>query len=362
MSDPKQAVQMTGRKDIKEWLSSPAMLAEIAKVLPKHITGERMLRVMLTCFLRTPKLAECSRESLTQALMTCSQAGLEPDGRLAHLIPYGTVCQVIFDWKGLVALGLRNGFDSIFADVVCEGDDFEASMVNGVKMIRHVVNWRKPRGDVECVYAVAVMKGVLDYEILTLAESDDLRKRSRAANNGPWVTDTREMRKKGPIRRMSKRWDLLPEIRDVINAEDDTPDIPQPVRMARPIFSLPAPAPEPEAENGNGGAKAPSPETPPPTDATPAAQTPPGGEKPGVSEPTPAKGPLSDVRKLCKIANVGEGEILEYLAAIGTTDGSAGALDEVKGDVLAAVVKDWKAITEKIKATRAGGDTRGGLL
>ena len=106
------------------------MLAEIAKVLPKHITGERMLRVMLTCFLKTPALAQCSRESLTQALMTCSQAGLEPDGRLAHLIPYGKVCQVIFDWTGLVALASRNGI-TVFPDVVYENDVFDAGVENG---------------------------------------------------------------------------------------------------------------------------------------------------------------------------------------------------------------------------------------
>jgi phage recombination protein Bet len=138
-----------------------------------------------------------------------------------------------------------------------------------------------------------------------------------------------------------------------------------PPAMSRPLFSLPSLVPAAEAENGTNGFKEPAQEMTPPSDAIPVEQTPPGAnanDKAGTPEPPAVKSPLADVRKLCKIANIGEGEILEYLAAIGTTDGSAGNLDEVKSDVLAAVVKDWKAVVEKVKAARAGEDTRGGLL
>ena len=56
------------------------------------------------------------------------------------------------------------------------------------------------------------------------------------------------MGKKTVIRRMSKRWDLLPEIRDAIYADDDTPEaIDIPPAFTKPIFSAPAAiaAPEP---------------------------------------------------------------------------------------------------------------------
>ena len=354
MNDPKQAVATTNRKDIKEWLSSPAMLSEIAKVLPKHITGERMLRVMLTCFLKTPKLAECSRESLTQALMTCSQAGLEPDGRLAHLIPYGNTCQVIFDWKGLVSLGLRNGFQSIYADVVFDGDEFEAGVENGVKMLRHRPNWRGDRGEPILFYCVTMKAGVLDYEVMSTAEVDAIRKRSRAGNNGPWVSDPLEMGKKCPIRRMSKRWDLLPEIRDIIYAEDDTPtDIPKEIKMARPIFSPPSlPEPPPPVENGK--APEPAPEPPPASVSEP--------EPPPASAKASGFNPLKAVRNLAKMASVTESEVLEFCASHGMTDGSQGDLDEVPKNILQALADKWPDVAQEIKAARAGGESKGGLL
>jgi len=34
--------------------------------------------------------------------MNCSALGLEPDGRRAHLIPYGRDVQLIVDYKGIV--------------------------------------------------------------------------------------------------------------------------------------------------------------------------------------------------------------------------------------------------------------------
>jgi recombination protein RecT len=359
MSNPQTAVAAPGsRKDIKDWLQSPAMLAEIGKVLPKHITGERMLRVMLTCFLKTPKLAECSRESLTQALMTCSQAGLEPDGRLAHLIPYGTVCQVIFDWKGLVALGLRNGFSSIYADVVFDGDEFDAGVENGVKFLKHRPNWRGERGLPILFYCVAMKAGVLDYEIMSWADTEAIKQRSRAKGSGPWMTDDIEMRKKCPIRRMSKRWDLLPEIRDVILAEDDLPADIAPTRptMARPLFTLPTAAPEP-VDAPPGAEPTPEPEPERPGN---------GGTMTG-SEPTMAldAGKARAVKQLlslCNIDGISAAEIMGWLTATDQSDGSAGGLDELPAELLTKIIAGWAdnkttkapGIKSAIKAARAG--------
>lgn len=364
MTDSKQAVATAARKDVRDLLQSPANLAEMAKVLPKHLTPERMVRVALTAFLKTPKLLECTRESLTQALMVCSQAGLEPDGRLAHLIPYGNVCQVIFDWKGLVALGLRNGFQSIYPDVVYEKDEFEAGVENGIKVLRHRPNWRGERGEPILFYCVTMKGGVLDYEVMSVAEVEAIKQRSRASKAGPWVTDPIEMGKKCPIRRMSKRWDLLPDIRDIIYAEDDTPtDIQQPPKMARPLFSLPSPAPEAStAENGTNGGKAPASETPPPSSAGAGGKaalgakgndihTPP--ESPGAKN---AKTPREGVRACLALSQITPRELLAWCEATGKTDGSQTSIDEIAMEVVKAIQDKWPEVAEQIKSARAGGE------
>lgn len=226
------------KKDIRALIQSQAVKDQIAMVLPKHLTAERMARVACTAIVKTPKLAQCRPESLLQALMLCSQAGLEPDGRNAHLIPYGDQVQVIFDYKGLVALAERNGVECIYADRVCDADNFEAWVQEGEKKLEHKVNWRKARGEAYAYYASCRRNNRLDYEVMTREEIDAIRKRSKASNSGPWVTDYDEMAKKTVLRRMSKRWDLNPEAYEAINADDDTPkDIERASVTTKPLFT-----------------------------------------------------------------------------------------------------------------------------
>lgn len=222
------------KKDIRALLQSEAVHNQLRKVLPKHLTADRMARVMLTACIRTPKLLQCTPESLLQAMMLCSQAGLEPDGRHAHLIPFKDVVQVIFDYKGLIVLAERNGVKNIYADKVCENDVFRAWVEDGVKKLNHEIDFRKPRGVAYAYYASCRRSDMLDYEVMTKDEVDKIRSRSRAANDGPWVSDPDEMSKKTVLRRMSKRWDLSSEVAEIINDDDDTPaDI---AKTKRPAF------------------------------------------------------------------------------------------------------------------------------
>lgn len=342
MSNGTQSL-VQAKRTVTDLINSERARTEIAKVLPKHLTPERMTRVALTATLRNPSLLNCTPESLMNALLVCSQAGLEPDGRLAHLIPYGNVVQVVFDYKGLVTLALRNGAQSVFADKVCEYDEFFAGVVDGNKVLTHKPNWAKPRGTAYCYYALCKRDGQIDWEVMTVEEVQDIRKRSRAANNGPWVTDFDEMAKKTVLRRMSKRWDLLPEIRDIINADDDTPPPFGAVPIARPIFEakaeLPAPEPEPERER-----KEPVPATKPPEPATPEAK--PATEAAGMN-------PLKAVRAHAKMTHIKEGQILNQLAADGTTDGSYGTLEELAlasggKDILQALAEQWPDFVARI--------------
>lgn len=247
------------KRTLRDELNSEPLKLELAKVLPSHITPDRMVRVALTATLKSPALLDCTRESVFSCLLICAQAGLEPDGRLAHLVPFGKTCQVIFDYKGIVTLGLRNGLDAVYADMVCEHDEFDARVIDGIKKINHSVNWKKPRGAAYAYYAVTQRKGIIDFEIMTVDEVKRIKARSRAGNNGPWITDEPEMSKKTVLRRMSKRWDLIPEIGALINADFDTPEFEPTVQTSRPIFKTeaidvptepvtetPPPAPEPE--------------------------------------------------------------------------------------------------------------------
>ncbi len=216
---PPPSRQTEKKRDIRELIQSDSVKAQIALVLPKHLTADRMARVTLTACIKTPKLLECSPESLLQALMLCSQAGLEPDGRNAHLIPYGNVVTVIFDWKGLVALARRNGVENIAADIVCENDTFEFFRNASGLQFKHEINYRKARGPMFCAFCIWKDGDQFDGEVMTKEEIDGIRKRSKAGNSGPWVTDYNEMAKKTVVRRASKKWPLDAEIAEAAMIE-----------------------------------------------------------------------------------------------------------------------------------------------
>ncbi len=90
-------------------LNGPNFQQALAKSLPRHLNADRFVRIALTAFNKTPKLRECTQESLFSCLLDLSMLGLEPDGRRAHLIPYGKACTLIVDYKGIVDLVLRSG-------------------------------------------------------------------------------------------------------------------------------------------------------------------------------------------------------------------------------------------------------------
>ena len=235
--------------DIRGLIASDTFKSQVAMSLPTHMQPDRFARVALTALTRTPKLQDCTRESLLRCLMDCSSLGLEPDGRHAHLIPYGKDCTLVIDYKGLMALARRSGDVAIWrAELVKEHDAF--AWENG--KVEHNINWREDRGKAQCVYSYVRFKdGAEDWEVMTLAEVEAIRKRSRAGSSGPWVTDFDEMAKKTVIRRHSKRLTLSPEFMDALEKDDDKIEernvTPRNVSASAP--ALFAPTPEPETES-----------------------------------------------------------------------------------------------------------------
>ena len=207
------------KQDIRGLITSEQMRGKIAEVLPKYVTAEQMTRVMVGTIARVPKLADCTPASLLNALMLCAQAGLLPDGRNAHLIPYGSTVQVIFDYKGLVQIAERNGVQNIRAIAVHEKDVFEYGMEGANVTFKWKPDFIGDRGKLVAFAATCIRDGNADVEIMTKAEVDAIRKRSKASSSGPWVTDYAEMGKKTVLRRMAKRWPLSPEQSAAIETE-----------------------------------------------------------------------------------------------------------------------------------------------
>jgi len=222
---------------LKELISGDKFKEQVALALPKHMTPERFTRIALTAITRTPKLQDCSQASLFKCLLDLSAAGLEPDGRRAYLIPYGNECTLILSYMGMIELVRRSGdVVSIRSELVCENDEF--TWENG--KIVHKVEWRKPRGEIQAVYAEAVLRsGETQTATMTKDEVDAIRKRSRSGSSGPWVTDYGEMAKKTSLRRLCKLLPLSPEVAEHIERDQDVREI-EVVSVPKATLKLPS--------------------------------------------------------------------------------------------------------------------------
>lgn len=184
----------------------------IQAVMPKHMSSERMYQIALSAINTTPKLAECSPASILSCVMKCSALGLEPSavdglGR-AYILPYrskkGMQAQLIIGYKGMIDLARRSGqIKSISARAVYEGDTFEYEFGLN-ETLRHIPASREhaPGEKPTHVYMIAHFNDGGHYmDVMTFQEVEAVRKRSKAADSGPWVTDYEAMSKKTVIRR-----------------------------------------------------------------------------------------------------------------------------------------------------------------
>lgn len=242
------AAQRNTKKTVADWLQSDQFKAQVGAALPQHLTPERFVRLSLNALMRTPKLAECTQESIFKCMLDLSAMGLEPDGRRAHLIPFKRNyqvngkwfnemnCQLIIDYKGLVELAYRSGqISNIHADVVCENDEFDYD--RGL-VLAHRPNFKGKRGDPYCYYCRVVFKdGSETAAVMTIDEIEFIRSKSKAKDDGPWVEFYSEMAKKTVFRRLSKWIPLSAEFRDAIDRDEDTVEV-VPERRGRVVQGL----------------------------------------------------------------------------------------------------------------------------
>jgi recombination protein RecT len=227
MSDqPASNITTTGHKTFRDMITAPAYQAQIAAALPKGLSPERMTRVVLTAINKTPKLLDCSKESIWESVLNCAALGLFPDalGR-AYLVPYKGKCQLIIGYKGLIDLAYRSErIASINLVIVREGDEFERLPMESPP-IRHKIIEAADGGFRKAThfYSVVYLKGCAmpSIDVMTLREVNEIRARSMSANSGPWVTDFEEMAKKTVFRRHAK---VLPMSSELVQAMTDDAD------------------------------------------------------------------------------------------------------------------------------------------
>lgn len=195
-------------KDVQGMLRDPRIQAEISTALPGHIKPERLARIALTEFRKTPQLAKCNPHSFLGAVIQCAQLGLEPGSGLGHayLLPFKQEVQFIIGYRGMIDLARRSGqIVSLQAHAVFEGDHFDFAYGLDERLEHVPTSNMESRGGLIAVYAVAKLKGGgHQVEVMWKSEVDQIRSQSKAGNSGPWQSHYEEMAKKTVIRRLFK--------------------------------------------------------------------------------------------------------------------------------------------------------------
>lgn len=401
---PSRAVQTKSPLDAimaKLAKDNEATKQEIALVLPKGSDVDRILSEARLYIMASPnrdKLLACTPVSILTGIKKAASCGLALDGRNCHLVPYGNVCQFQLDYKGLIVLVKRNKTIAlVFSELVYENDTFRVWVDEGGKHLMHEPNYRGDRGELLGVYTFSKdTNGEIDWEYMTIDQVDAVRQRSRAKDSGPWVTDTHEMVRKTPLRRISKRWDLDPVALRALEDDDDAIDVettgvttdappqsqmfapaPPPKALPKPAVvretkAAPQPDPEPEPQ--------PEPEKAPEPAQTPKQASPEAKGAPLVLEPQPVGGPvkpkaaagkaqvdyLKSLKAKAEASGVDEHEIVAYMRSIGILkDDTARSLDEVhviNGSAIRAVCIGWDGALEVIRPEGAAEGAAEGVV
>lgn len=239
-------------------------------VIPASLKGEadRLLhRAVLTFSRGSVKLQSCTIKSFVQCIVDAAEVGLAIDGKLGYPVPYN--CKVVDKnnverWEmqakfipsyiGLYMVARRSGqVKHCAADLVYTNDSFVVGRDGPRVFLEHrPPAFGEERGKLLGAYSVIEFPdGDWTYATMTVAELELIRARSKAANDGPWVTDRNEMYKKTVLRRGLKLYCSDPGFVLAIQHDDedfedrggeaDDPRVVDEPAKARSVHRLPPP-------------------------------------------------------------------------------------------------------------------------
>lgn len=166
-----------------------------------YIKPARMCAIVKSLYL-TPKtydseknLQDCTPQSIINAMLKCSQWGLEPGNDLVYLNPYGGVCKAQLGYRGKIELCSRIGI-RLIAQNVFENDDFAYGFGNR-KFFKHNPKWPE-KGLHKGSYSYATFEdGDFDFHVLTREEMQV--NRNAAKTDKAWKTNELAMYRKTAI-------------------------------------------------------------------------------------------------------------------------------------------------------------------
>jgi recombination protein RecT len=198
--------------------------------------ADRMYKRAIFYIANKKELWACTPKSLADCILAAGELGLCLDGKVAHAVKFNNkikgqqgepdkwvaIATMMADYKGILAVARRH---NIIVDAYCEhvytNDVFERSLVNGVWDLQYMPA-KGDRGEYLGTFCCLVFPGNrFSVTYMTDAEIEHIRNKSKAKDDGPWVTDKPEMRRKTVFRRGLKVYVDDPEVLMLLDADDE---------------------------------------------------------------------------------------------------------------------------------------------
>lgn len=186
-------------------------LNSVSEALPKDFNKSRFVQNALALINDNPQLQKYNQSQLIAGLLKGAYLGLDFYSKECYLVPYGNQLNYQTDYRGAKKLAKKYSIrpiKDIYAKLVREGDLFEETIENGEQTFNF-----KPKafndGKVIGAFAVVLYKdGGMSYETMSLADLENTRSASKAANSPAWKKFTGEMYKKTVLHRLCKHIEL----------------------------------------------------------------------------------------------------------------------------------------------------------
>lgn len=210
--------------------------AAFEAAVPSGVSPEKLLKVALNAYSRTPELWECSTDSVYSCIQQAGSLGLEVNGPLGHAylvarwnkVINGKEATLMIGYKGYLELARRGGeVDHVDVRVVYEGDVFEVlEDENGTHLTHKPSITRRADAAIRAAYSRVRLKSGTTSLNMMIAADIERRKDKGNAKSDMWTIWPEEGAKKTVFRNHFKwlpiRADDLERLA-AVEGDDDAP-------------------------------------------------------------------------------------------------------------------------------------------
>lgn len=189
------------------------------------VSAERLIHVFQMELYRNPRLQNCHKDSLLQALMRCAEMGLMP-GFGVYLIPYNGSAQVQVGLQGWLTLLWRSGnVGNIIYNLHREGDEFAYRIEQTGTRFYHQPKLEMD-GEILGAYAMVTLKNHhIQLKYCNRKEIEASREASKTrGQESPWLKYFDQMALIVPLRKLARI--LAPSLHEWNTEETVIPDRP----------------------------------------------------------------------------------------------------------------------------------------